>query len=532
MITPYDVFDDGTLRSTVSNRIEDARDSALRYVKEHFVSVLHPVNEHINCLYQKIEQIEGGFAKTESCVKEFGERLDDRMRQNELLDQKFDGLQCSLEDLIRDLREGDARGRVTSLERELETVRMAVRDTDNRVDLSGASLQVLHKKLDESNASIHQIELKQWQVDAAMRQLESSFGSVEDVHRSIKDDHDALSRTLQQMQHAHDNLRQYNTKLNAQQETYQKHMNKIIGDLDNRTKGLQSWRDSSSEVIRRHETSLADVMNNIEFFNKQLGGMKEDLQNLEQAEHKTEEDMKAALAESKEDLENELRKQATLAERVREVEANLNAVRKSQEADKMVMSTVQDLNKLVKAHDSSLRQQSCLVDELRSSSTFHDERISRLEVRVGSAETTQAQLTHKHTSAQETINQLMDSAKTAETKIDDHRIEIEKMEAFSSATRHALGQTNAFVHGLQSDLGNAQTELSTTAMRLDLAHEHIRGVCGGLKETHKLSLVGQDGLLVPRSMRDKTQPLPVLETWGRPTSAPRAKPSPRVAVGF
>merc|ERR1712083_405681 len=102
---------------------------------------------------------------------------------------------------------------------------------------------------------------------------------------------------------------------------------------------------------------------------------------------------------------------------------------------------------------------------------------------------------------------------------------LQKMETYTSTTRHALGQTNAVVQHLHGDLGTTKGGLEKTAVRLDLAHEYIHGMSRGLQETHKLSLAGQDGMLAPKHGINRTQPLPMIGAPGRPSSGQRGKSS-------
>jgi len=191
-----------------------------------------------------------------------------------------------------------------------------------------------------------------------------------------------------------------------------------------------------------------------------------------------------------------------------------------------ILGAVKELHLGMERHNNTIGQHSTAVRSLGASQNVQGERLQNLETRAGNSDSAQMDLTKRTDLVQENLRELFSSHKNADHRIDNHHVELEKMEVLTTTTRHALGQTNAVVQNLQGDLGSAKGGLAQTAMRLELAHEYLHGMTKGMQETHKLSLAGKDGMLSPKNGSSRTRPLPMLAMAGRPSSA-RGKISPR-----
>lgn len=303
-----------------------------------------------------------------------------------------------------------------------------------------------------------------------------------------------------------------------------KQVTSLVGSLEERMASVENKVALSEGMVPRHEEEIQSMKAAIEDINSHLGHIDEELHHLEEVNDQQDAAMTAAMTDEAEQRKRE----TTVNERLKVAEAVIAKMETtiSREVETNIPRAVKDLTTAIERHSFSIGTHSTNIRSLEAGQLAHDERISEFGERILSLESREEELVKRANLASDNLRDLDSSYKTAETRIDNHRVEIEKLEAYSSKTRKELGQTSSDVKSLYGDLGVTKGGLEETAMRLDLAHEYIYGMSKGLQETHKRSLAGQDGMLQPRPGFNKTRPLPSITTPGRPMSAERGKASP------
>jgi len=530
---PYETSSDGTLSCSLSTKIDDAGSSMLRFFQEHMVVILRPINEHINELYMKHHELGRSLGVTNKALEKTGERLDRHDLDLEGLHSKHGLLEAEMKRMLKELKGTDLSLTIAALEAEARASKKTRSEIDDRMFRIVDDMQAVRSSLDESNAYIHRVDLKVWQTASLTERLERETAELCEDRKPIADRHLALSRGIEQINHAHENTRKAVVKLTGDVDATRVEVSSTMKSLEPRIKGLEDFAASTAPRLDSEEQKLASLSESLGFINSNMQELTTEIHQLEEENAKQDEDLASAQQRAEKALAEEMKKQVSVLERIKEVEAAMVKVKTAlaKEMEKNIPNLVRDLTSSVERHGLTINQHTGTLKSLETAITPFEPRILNLESRAGDTETAQVDLAKRADLAQDNIRELLAFCKTAESRIDNHHVELEKMEVYTSTTRHALGQTNAAVQHLHGDLGTTKGGLASAAIKLDLAHEYLHGMSKGLQETHKLSITGQDGLLAPKHGLSRTRPLPMIGQPGRPASAQRGKTSPGSTLG-
>jgi chromosome segregation ATPase len=506
----------------LSAKKDEAGTSMLRFFQEHMVLIMRPVNEHIDVLRRKQSELERACNSTEKAIDNVYKRLDRHDEVLEALDSKHGLLDREFRKMQSEWKSADLVEKVVELEAESRKEKKARMQVDDRVDRQASVMQALHASLDESTAANHRVELKLWQTASLSERIERDVVGLREENRSLNDRQFSLSRGLERLDDALEQAVKRVLNCEGAAEAARREVSTAIPPLDDRIKGIEAAIPDLVLRLDGCEGPLKTIGEQVASMREDMGHISQDIHRLEEENEKQDEEAARALQKTETALEEEVKRQATVAQRVKEVEVELAEVKSTLATElekKCDHDTVSQLSLRVDTQDDELRLCSSNAQGMEVTQSAHEQRLLNLEARAGDAESAQADLTKRADLAHTSIGELFASHETVRLRIDGQHEELEKVEAQTSTTRHALGQTNAAVQYLHGDLGTTKGGLEKTAMRLDLAHEYIHGISRGLQETHKLTLAGQDGMLAPKNGSDRTQPLPMIGLTSRPRSA-------------
>lgn len=528
----YDTRNDGTLNCKLSTKIGDAGPSMVRLIQEHMVVILQPINQHIEHLYQKHADLARGVNATDETVEKNRQRLVSDEADLAAQESKHARWEKELKMLQAELKDTDARSRLVACEADIRQNRKARIDFDERLERTNKAIEAFQPLLDDSNAAIHRVELKIWQTENLSERFDRDMEELRKELSSYDERQLGLARGIEHFQAAHENTRKCVVKLTADVEAHHKQERKDASAVAARTKVLEETSAQTSSNLVALEESVKAKGAEINVLNDQVLNTQEAMRSLEEENHKQDAEDEQQNAKLAEMQMEEARKQVTVMERMKELEGALVKIKQvvNRELEKNIPDKMRDLTLTVERQMSSMTNSAASLRSLETMQNGHQERLLHLEKHSADNVAVQADLVKRADLAHVNISDLISAHRSVETKIEIHQTELEKMEAFGSTTRHALGQTNAAVQHLNGDLGTAKGGLANTAMRLDLAHEYISGVSKGLQETHKLCISGQDGMASSKYGLDRTRPLPVIGASGRP-SVQRGKATPRAPSG-
>lgn len=482
--------------------------------------ILHPFNEHIEHLYLKQAEITRALCEANESVDKKCERLSGYEAELALQDAKHGRLEKELKALQTELKELDAGCRLEACEAEDRTNKKARIDMDERLDRTRSDLEALRPLLDESNAALHRVELATWRTSSLSERFDRDMIELRKELDSWNNRLLGLSRGVEQITNAHANTQRSTVKLTADLDSHRNEAQSEVLALKARVQGTETACKTSSSALFDLEEKAKLTSKALGEMTEQVVEFKEELQHLEEENKLQDEALLKNEQQDEKARAEDAKKQMTVLDRMKEMESGFAKLKQmlDKEVERDMPGAVRDLTVIVDQHSGSITQHAAAFRSLEVSQSRWQEQLQNMEIRNSECETVQADLVKRADLARVDISELLSSSKSTEGRIETQHAELEKVQALTLTTRHALGQTNAAVQHLHGDLGTAKGGLANTAMRLDLAHEYITGVSRGLQETHKLGESGQDGVLPTKHGHDRTRPLPMIGVSGRPAS--------------
>jgi len=451
------------------------RDGNMQHlVQQNLLEALRPILHQIGDLQQKVSMLDQDAHAKESILRAQGSTLEQHEQQWKSFGVEFAqaktrmGLAQTATDLLTQ--------RVNQQAEDVAVLVAGLQQEENKVRDLSARMKEAQQDSEAKQEQIRQLQLGASKTDAVLEQLTSATSKLGEAVQSAKSDCAGISSRLNQ--HGETTGRSLQALVSNTSHQFEE-VRQSIDTLAQRYHGAEGRVAASCDAVRVLEERVQEKLDKFGADLKRIIGDMSSLTGEKAGEKETY--VQGMVA-------NMNMNQAIVVafQRLDKVEGQADALQKetqdlSQDLGHKVGANLKEILALtdeVAKHEKALREADALLQRDSRRIDQHVQLHSQAKERIGSVEVNLKGMTETQSGMQSRLNAHAQDISRAQQRLQNHERKIDEADGRIEHVGKELSLTNS--------------GMSKTAMRLDLAHEHLQGMGKGIQEAGKRILEGKE----------------------------------------
>jgi len=433
-------------------------ESMQSFVQHHVLAALGPVTEHVRALQQQMQHVAKDLALTDSKVEEHSANL--IQVDKDMLDLKTSHGQATSmlnQAKLSMAKEAEARGK---LEREHDTTKAAMAKANERHQHCMHTVESLERKLGQLSGNFDALKNS---VVGAERGLEEQGKFLVD----LKDSHDDLTTrhvtAANKLGDSHELAETTRRDLQALAQTHGRETQEVLvvlSDIDAFVKNLQEKLDASNDFADRQAFELNKTMGIVHSMKTSLDH-KDGVSRRVDTMQARDDEMDSSLKRIVEDLERLQKK----------VEA-MNTADGGDKSDGGASELVDELRLRLECLETD-------VGKLGSTQGQHIVHLKDSIMAIEKIQRDQGRMKDHADNTEQELVGLMTSHKQANSKLDSHALEQQRLQSDVSNVR---GDVDSGFQQMKGDIGSTSRTLAKLRSHYEAANTNMFGIAKGFQE--------------------------------------------------